>query len=131
MSARGRRSAAGSGKTELLLAFLAEHPELRAAWIEDHFTIYPCALPQQGVQLDRILFVTGLSDSLWAAHQALRSQLFGVVILSALLKGKTDLRRLQLSAEQANASVVLLTETPTVQGAWPISLQINWKAEAV
>src|SRR4051812_38374506 len=36
----------GGGKTEVLLGFLAENPKARVAWIEERFTVYPCAFPQ-------------------------------------------------------------------------------------
>jgi hypothetical protein len=80
--------ALGGGKTELLLRFLHENPAVQVAWIEvgpDHFSgIYPCAFSERGVALSRVLFVepTHMSEALWCAHQILKSQIFGAVILS-------------------------------------------------
>src|SRR5271166_968416 len=46
-----------SGKTEVMVQFLAENPQLRIAWIEEEFTIYPCAVAQRNVAPERLLFV--------------------------------------------------------------------------
>lgn len=119
----------GSGKSEFLLRFLAEHASLKTAWIEDQFTAYPCAFPQMGVSLERVLFAEAGAESLWTAQQILRSQLFGAVVLSpqtSLRINEIQLRRLQLAAKQSNAALILLPEYPTIQGAWPISLQIQY-----
>lgn len=138
--------APGSGKTEAVLRFLAAHPELRAAWIEEDFTIYPCAFPQHGVELSRVFFVdvgvasngVGVGSSgagvaskdsaLWAAHQILASQLFGAIVLSARIQDLVALRRLQLAAEKNQARVILLSEVSamaSVGNAWPIRLQLQ------
>jgi len=118
--------AAGSGKTELLLKFLARHPELRIAWIESPFTLYPCAVIQTGVTLDRILFAEArdTTEALWIAHQALRSQLFGVLVLATQIETEIELRRLQLDAEKAQTLVFLLTLNAKQEGTWPITVQL-------
>lgn len=138
----------GGGKTETVLSFLAENASIRVAWIEDELTAYPCAFPQAGVALERVLFVdlarpnrfsadlarpnrfskeAGL-DALWTTHQILRSQLFGIVVLNSKQIYERDLRRLQLSSEQAQASLILLSDSPKIRGAWPIAfqLEVNW-----
>lgn len=125
----------GSGKTEFVLKFLSENPKLRVAWIEEQLSVYPCALPQHGVELNRVLFVDGGRELLWCAHQALRSRLFKVVVVSgfgeARVQGTRDaqrgveLRRLQLAAEQSGSTLILLSEEPTRRGAWPISVQVQ------
>jgi len=80
--------ALGGGKTEVLLRFLQETPALQVAWIEvgpdTSCGIYPCAFSERGVDLSRVLFVepTHMSEALWCAHQILKSQIFGAVILS-------------------------------------------------
>jgi hypothetical protein len=142
--------AAGGGKTELCLRFLSEHPELRVAWVEENLTIYPNAFPQNGVALERVLFVEtererveravsrlrsrsserargaerfASADALWTVHQMLRSRLFGVLVLTAPIAEEMALRRLQLAAEQARATVILLTESETLRRSWPFALQ--------
>ena len=76
--------ALGGGKTEVLLRFLQENPALQVAWVEVGADIYPCAFSERGVDLSRVLFVepTHMSEALWCAHQILKSQIFGAVILS-------------------------------------------------
>lgn len=152
----------GAGKTEAVLRFLAENPVPRVAWIEQDFSVYPCAFPQYGVALDRVFFVDlspieqsvrGLtqagrvraqrdacaghgrssptSDSsigLWAAHQVLTSQVFGIVVLNVTVREAVPLRRLQLAAEKNGCVVILLSEKPLSQmmgATWPIHLQLQ------
>jgi hypothetical protein len=118
----------GAGKTELVLRFLASNPGVRAAWVEDSFTIYPCAFSQHGVGLERVLFVQ-TEDSAWAVHQVLKSQVFEVVVMSAEQDAFADpvaLRRFQLAAEKNVCSVIFLTErTPPPDSAWPVSVQLH------
>jgi hypothetical protein len=124
--------AAGGGKTEALLRLVSENPETRVAWVEERFTIFPSALPQHGVSLDRILFVEGKgANAIWVVHQLLRSQMFAIVVLGVGpgllhdLRSDVVLRRLQLAAGKARATVVFLAES-SLQGApWPISVQIQ------
>jgi hypothetical protein len=79
--------AMGGGKLEALLRFLGENPSLPIAWLEEGETSYPCAFPQHGVELDRVLFVNPESRSkessqfLTSAHLLLKSQLFGALVL--------------------------------------------------
>lgn len=117
---------AGGGKTECLLRFLAENAGLRVAWVEESFTIFPSAFPQNGVSLERVLFIEG---GLWAVHQLLRSQIFQVVVFStAGVAEEIALRRLQLAAGRARASVILMSPEPiAVRGAtpWPIAVQFH------
>lgn len=122
---------AGSGKTEVILNFLAENPKLKVAWVEERFTIYPCAFLQARVNLDRVLFVNADHDAkkaLWVVHQILKSQIFEVVILSTGSAASLDavtLRRLQISAEKANATLIFLSDFSSLTGAWSIPLQIQ------
>ena len=116
---------AGGGKTEAVLRLLAENPEIKVAWIEANFTLYPCRMAQQKVALERVLFVETSAEYLWVTQQVLRSQLFSVVVLVAPVPQEAILRRLQIAAERAKASVVFLTEYPTRQGTWPIQVQLQ------
>jgi hypothetical protein len=120
----------GAGKTSFVLRFLAAHPELRVAWLEAPFTAYPPAFPRHGVEPERLLFVDAPEEhALWAAHQLIRSQLFDVVVLRAEIADTAALRRLQLEAERARASVIRLAEEATsARGAgstWMIDRQIR------
>jgi RecA/RadA recombinase len=80
------QGAQGSGKTETLLRFFQENSSLQVAWIEVGATIYPCAFSERGVDLSRVLFVEAkdASEALWSAHQIIKSQIFGAVVLSQL-----------------------------------------------
>lgn len=116
----------GSGKSEAVLKFIAElPPSLRVAWVEEDFTVYPCALPQAGVDLSRVLFSWAGDQACWSAHQVLRSQLFPVVVLMAKIEESIELRRLQLIAEKSGSSLILLSDEPRLRDHWPIRLQLR------
>src|SRR5690606_14451470 len=83
----------GFGKTELVTRFLAEHEEIRVAWIEETFSVFPFAFQQRRVDLKRVLFVEAGEDLTWAALQILKSQIFGIVVLYAETLSLTHLRR--------------------------------------
>jgi hypothetical protein len=116
---------AGGGKTEVVFKFLAENPQVKVAWIEESFTLYPCRMAQQKVALERVLFVETSEEYLWVAQQVLRSQIFSVVVLVAPVPHETILRRLQIAAERAKSTLIFLTEYPTMQGTWPIAVQLQ------
>lgn len=80
------RGPQGAGKTELLLKLFQENESLQIAWIECAANIYPCAFSERGVDLSRVLFIeaSGPSEALWCAHQALKSQIFGALVLSQM-----------------------------------------------
>ena len=119
----------GSGKTELVLNFLAENPKLRVAWIEKDLSIYPCAFPEQDVDLDRLLFVDpGPRTAMWCAHQILKSQLFEVIAITeedGALSDENSLRRLQLLAQKSQSTILLLHSEARTEKHWPISMQLE------
>ncbi|MGK5089388.1 hypothetical protein WDW86_17695 [Bdellovibrionota bacterium FG-2] len=141
----------GGGKTQTLARFMAEHPALKVAWVESELTAYPLAFWNQGVGLDRILFVecspTSGSNSrnssrnasgtqlLWVCHQILASQVFGVLVCglqTELVASDLELRRLQLAAEKSGVCVIFLKEYVRVgqsHGTWPISVQLEVSRE--
>jgi hypothetical protein len=113
----------GTGKTKLALRFLAENPSLDVAWVEERFSVYPTAILQRSVNLNRILFIEAGKETSWAVLQALKAQVFPVVILYAEDSDHKTLRRFQLLAEKAQTAVIWLTSTP--KPYWAISLKIN------
>lgn len=118
----------GGGKTQAVLDFLAENPGCRVAWIESRLTLYPCALPRAGVAPERVLFVEAGEHALWCVHQCLRSGLFGVVVVRIAATagaGETDLRRLQLASERAEAAVLVLSEAPFQTRTWAVALRLR------
>ena len=140
---------AGGGRIEALLRFLAENAGLQAAWVEEGATIYPCAFPQHGVGLERVLFVNAepahpqqKSPLLDCAHQILKSGIFGALILIPttvphagrppgigveIIRGaprEIELRRLQIAAEKSGTTVFIVREKPSVECTWPLAVQL-------
>lgn len=115
---------AGSGKTELTASFLAENPEIPAAWIEANFSVFPMALRQRNILLEKLFFVEGKKECAWAASTILRSQLFPLLIYHAPLGEDRELRRFQLLSEKASSTMILLCEKKASL-AWPISLSLE------
>lgn len=111
----------GPRRTEAMLSVLAEHPGLRAAWVEERITAYPPALERRGVDLGQLLFVEARRDFFWALTQVVRSQLFKVVLVASSLRGEgVSLRQLQLACERAGCAVVLIGD---IHGpAWSVRL---------
>src|SRR6185369_14059114 len=68
----------GLQRTQVILKLLAEHPSLRAAWVEERLSAYPPAFVQQGGNLACLLFVQGGGQLAWALHELVRSQVFRV-----------------------------------------------------
>ena len=114
---------AGTGKTELIIQLLAQNPHVHAAWVESVLSLYPCAVLQRQVALDRLLFNEAGKDVSWVTLQLLRSQLFQVVIVDMAHFDFTMLRRFQLTTEKANCVLILLSDH--LQSAWPIRMQLH------
>lgn len=115
---------AGPGKTECVVRFLAENPELSAAWVEKTLSIYPPAIAQRRRGLERIFFVEAGAETAWAASTVLRSRLFPIVVYHAPYGCERELRRFQLLAEKAEATVLLLAGREP-HAAWPIALSLE------
>ena len=114
----------GSGKTEAMLRLLLENPDLRVAWFEEDWTMYPPVFFQKGISPER-LWCLELKAALGVARtvflEVISSQVFGAVIIHGsekLVGSEVGLRRLQIVAEKANVAVILLTETPVSFGGW-------------
>lgn len=114
----------GPGKTEAVARLLAENP-LPVAWVEAKFSLFPSGLRQHQVSLENIFFIESGKDAAWAAGTALRSQLFPLLVYSAPYGEERELRRFQLLAERANATMILLAKKPSL--AWPISLSLEMR----
>ena len=108
---------AGSGRLTIAARLLAE--ETRAcrpvAWIDAKGTLYPPALANLGVQLERVLVVRGAKErSVYAAEQIIGSGAFGVVVATGLdgYLNATRERRLQTATEGTETSTLLVLDPP-------------------
>ncbi|MBX9768868.1 MAG: hypothetical protein K2X47_16465 [Bdellovibrionales bacterium] len=116
----------GSGKTEAVLVFLKEHPELRVVWIEERFNFFPTCLGQHQLSADRFLFIAARKDNAdWAFQQVISAQIFDVVILSGVVWNETSLRRAQILSEKNNASVVCLQNESVRKAVWAFDFQLQ------
>lgn len=122
---------AGPAKLEWLFGFFREHEEFKIFWIEKEFTIFPTAIQQRGVSLERIVFAVASEENTQEEYfktvrKALRSHAFEFVVVPNVfpenVQGERFLKTLQLLAEQANASVFLLTNR--LSQSWPIAAQL-------
>lgn len=118
----------GRGKCGVVADFLAENLEF-TVWIEKKREIFPSALLQRKVDLQKILFVEGKNEAAWVAATALRSKVFPIVVFDCVYKDERDLRRWQLLAEKAKATMILLREKPSK--FWPISLSLQVNGRAI
>lgn len=114
---------AGAGKTESVVRFLAENPELGVAWIETSFSLYPPAIAQRRRPVENIFFVEAGKEAAWAASTVLRARLFPIVVYNAPYGDERELRRFQLLAERSRATMILLAKRALA--TWPISLSLE------
>ena len=121
----------GAGKTSAWVEFLREHPQLRVVWLECELSLYPLALLQRDIDLERIFFLDEKSGSrenfVWALHQILQSHVFDVVTIVNMKFSETELRRWQLLAERSKQIVILLSQEP--HASWVPALQIEVKRD--
>jgi hypothetical protein len=113
----------GPSRTEWLLQFLKEHPELQVCWLEKKFTLLPTAVEQQSGNLERFLFVETGDDLFTPVRKALRSHVFDVLVFPNDFVHERALKSLQLLTEKAHATCFLLA--PQASTAWPISVQLR------
>jgi hypothetical protein len=113
----------GPGKTSLFLGFLAEHPEMQAAWVETQTTLYPFGVRKKGVQLSQVFYVEAGEQMVWSVLQVIRSGVFSAVAVAGEVPDLMDLRRIQLAAEAAKTTVFFLVDEPS--NLWPIRLSIH------
>ena len=110
----------GRGKTEWVSRFLAEHPELEVAWLEETgaSTVFPAALAERRVNLSRVMFVeVERADGAWALLQLVNAGLFDVVVARQTGAPEKFLRRLQLCARKSRTTCLLMNEKRAPQGS--------------
>ena len=96
------------------------------AWIAPPYLPYAPALAAAGIDLARVLIVKTSKDgdSLWAAEQALRSAACGGVLAWPHDISYTQLRRLQLAAEDGRCLAVLFRPAQAAHEPTPAVLRI-------
>lgn len=120
----------GNAKTEWLCEFFKTHPENFILWCEIHQPVYPPALSQRGIALERIQFLRLTKEPYQALRIALESQFYPFVVCPQIFPEIKSLQRLNLLADKAKSTVFLLSSEEPSQ-AWPLSLQmeINFSEE--
>jgi hypothetical protein len=119
---------AGTGKTELILHFLKEHPTLSVAWVESRFSLNPYALLQKQVNFESLIFIEGGRDAHWALHQLLQSQAFDLVISGDLNLEENEMRRFKLLSEKAKTTLFLLADK--MHTSWVQTVQVQTRRNA-
>lgn len=113
----------GAGKTEFVIQFLASHRHLRVAWIEEALSVFPFGFLQRDIDLEKVLFIEAGQSLVWSALQALKAQVFPVLVLYAEDIDLRNLRRIQVLSERSGAVVIWLT--PKVHSHWPTHLRLQ------
>jgi hypothetical protein len=113
----------GPARTEWILKFLINNKTLNTFWAEEQLTLFPTALQQRGIDLNKILMVETDKNLFKALRKALKSKLFDCIVLPGSIHDTKMLKALQLFARESNAFVFSLSkETKT---AWSIPFQIE------
>lgn len=108
----------GSGRTSIAARVLAQETAAGrpVAWIDVRQTLYPPALEQAGLSLERLLMIRSTPErAIYAAEQILASGAFRVVAMSGLERHlrPSQARRLQTAAEATDAIALVLVD-PTL-----------------
>lgn len=116
----------GSARTEWVLRLLKQNSHLTTFWAEEKLTVFPTAIQQRGVDLDRILMAEVHENLFPALRKALKSRLFDCVVLPGVIEEVKVLKALQLFARESNTCVFFLSEK--VRNAWaiPFQIQVEW-----
>jgi hypothetical protein len=113
----------GFGKTEFVLDFLSEHRDFFTIWIEEKFSFSPSAALQKELSLKNFLFVESGRQTIYTCLQALKSQVFQVVLVYCENIDLKDLRRIQIFSEKSDCITFWLTNNR--KKMWPIALQVE------
>lgn len=132
----------GSGELALLmpaLASLCRRSEAEPGWIvwiSPPLIPYAPALVRHGVAVERMLIVHARrassrrdDDALWATEQALRSDASAAVLAWLASASNTELRRLQLAAEERRTGLVLFRPVGALSVRSPAALRLKVAAE--
>lgn len=104
----------GVQRYEWFIQVLAQNSGFHVAWIESRLSIFPTAILQRRVDLQRLLFLEAGVNASWAALQALKSGIFPILALdgSSFPTRQRDrsIRRLQLCAEKSRSTLFIFSE---------------------
>lgn len=99
------------------------------AWVDVERKLFPPALAESGVNLDRLLVIRPPADGsraeAWAAEQVLRSGCFGLVLISGARIDRATGQRWGLAAEQGRSTGVLISREPARDLPAEIRLQVT------
>lgn len=113
----------------LVLPMLAAADDSRRwqVWVMPPYVPYAPALAARGVRAEQLLLVRDVSESqcLWAAEQALKSGACHAVLLWPGQVRTSQLRRLQLAAEQGGCPCVLFRPARTALESSPAALRLR------
>lgn len=109
-----------------LLARLGRDPRW-LIWVAPPYIPYAPALAARGVRIGQLLLVRDVSagQGLWAAEQALRSAGCAAVLLWPEQLQSTQLRRLQLAAEQGDCPGILFRPLRAAAQGSPAALRLR------
>ena len=124
--------AAGFGELSLLLPVLAQlsQQQFRITLIDPPWVPYPPALHGRGVALDRLLWVRtkNREESLWACEQVLRGIPGGAMLAWPDKIAFSELRRMQLAAENGQKMVFLFRPAQAIKESSPAALRLQLDA---
>lgn len=120
----------GSGRASLAARVIAHETSSGrpAAWVDVKKTLYPPALAQAGVELDRLLLVrTDPERAFYAAEQLLESSELSTVVLSGLDRHLTPTRarRLQSAAESASTVGLIVADPTRLPALTSVALELR------
>jgi hypothetical protein len=114
----------GNSKAEWVVQFLKENKELKVFWCEEKQSVFPTAISQRGVSLDRIVFGVFKEELFSSLRKILQSQSFEVVISPSSFSEIKMLKALQLFSEKSNCTLFLMAKE-CQSAKWPIAIQFQ------
>jgi len=124
---------AGCGELSLLLPLLARlsQKDHRIIMVDPPWIPNPSALHDRGLALEKLLLVRtkNRSESLWACEQVVRGISGGALLAWPENISFSELRRLQLAAENTQKTVFLFREQKAANASSPAALRLQLTAD--
>lgn len=99
----------GEARFEWMIQFFSEPLDLKVAWVEPEWTLFPPAVLQRGVDITRWLLLEAGEQSLWVVEELLASHFFSVIVVDDLKVSYAFWRRLQLACKKSGVSLFVLS----------------------